>query len=434
MYRWHYAIALALAAGTLALHIAAGRRLGETGVLHEWDVLFSADPTVYMTSFTTGQNTYRWGGRSFVHPNISNVLYPVVSVTAATVHALHPTVPPMLAARRVGYLICPIASAVTVGVLFLTLITLELGPGMAVLLAVLYVASFSGLIFGSIPESYCLSGLALSLLFLAAAQVAQAGPRAIAAPLWVAIGAVLSSITITNIVPFALVATLARRRFTSLVGAVRWSAAVTAGALLLTVGGYVVGARIASHAPAFSPAATGQIEERHPFSPSAALVDFPLAVANTLAPPVPVKAPADPVLRQQMRFTLTYQAPRRGQPGGWWRAALVLATLIASGVAAFWAPAPLRTVLAGAWAVLAFNWLLHGFYGSELFLYSQHWAIPLLITLAALAAVRGALRASACALLVLLTVFCVWNSAVVWHAVLGLLEVPSSQIASRTAP
>ena len=94
-----------LGACALALHLAAGRRLEQTGVLHEWDVLFSADPTVYVTTFSTGRNTYRWGGRSFVHPNISNVLYPLVITVAAAAHALQPSIATERVARHIAYVI-----------------------------------------------------------------------------------------------------------------------------------------------------------------------------------------------------------------------------------------------------------------------------------------------------------------------------------------
>jgi hypothetical protein len=34
--------------------------------------------------------------------------------------------------------------------------------------------------------------------------------------------------------------------------------------------------------------------------------------------------------------------------------------------------------------IVAFNWLLHSFWGTEHFLYSQHWQLPLLLLLAGL--------------------------------------------------
>jgi hypothetical protein len=42
-----------------------------------------------------------------------------------------------------------------------------------------------------------------------------------------------------------------------------------------------------------------------------------------------------------------------------------------------------RSVARASLAVLAFNWVFHGFWGGEQFLYSQHWHISLLVLLGA---------------------------------------------------
>jgi hypothetical protein len=418
-----YAMAGVFAALGLALHVGIGDRLGQTGVLHEWDVLFSADPTVYVTSFTTGQNTYRWGGRSFVHPNISNVLFPIVHASGAALHALRPSLPAGVAARRVAYLICPLASAATAAVLFFLFTELELGLVGGGALVLLYLASFSAVVFGSIPESYCLSGLALAVLFYVVARAAR-GDRAGAVPdgVWVAVGTALASITITNIASFGLAAIAVRRQSVRLPPAALWAVRVAGMALLITLAGYALGAALSSRAPAFTPTASGQIEERHAFEPAIAFIEFPMAVANTLAPPVPLKVPADPLLHQDMRFALTYHTLRHIRPGAWWRTALILAVLLLSVVSARFLPSWQRTVIGAAALVLGFNWIFHAFYGSEMFLYSQHWAIPLLVILAGLAAVRGSYRRPARLLLGLLVMFCAWNSLAVWRATLAMLR------------
>jgi CHASE2 domain-containing sensor protein len=43
----------------------------------------------------------------------------------------------------------------------------------------------------------------------------------------------------------------------------------------------------------------------------------------------------------------------------------------------------LRTLARASFAVLLFNWVFHGFWGGEQFLYSQHWHISLLVLLGA---------------------------------------------------
>jgi hypothetical protein len=416
-----YALMLGLA--VLMLRLITGAQLGRSGVLHEWDVLFSADPTVYVTSFTTGQNTYRWGGRSFVHPNISNVAYPLVRATAAVAHRLRPGMPSILVARRIAYLICPIVSGATSAVLFLLVLDFGVGGLSALLLTALFAVSFSGIVFGSVPESYCLSGLALAGLFWLAVRAARS-PQGNAArlPVWVAAGAVLAGITISNLAAFAVVAVTVRRSQERFAASIRWTALATTGALAITVAGYALGASVAAHAPAFTPRATGQIIESHPFDPWSAAVEFPAALGNALLPPVPLKAPADSTLRQAMRFTLTYHAPARLLPGQLWRMLLILALLTAAALRARTLLPWQRAVIAGAALVLVFNWALHSVYGSELFLYTQHWEVPVLVVLAALAAPIGGYSRLARTALAMLLLVCAWNSIAVWHHVLSMLD------------
>lgn len=423
-----------LGACALVLHLAVGRGLEQTGVLHEWDVLFSADPTVYVTAFSTGRNTYRWGGRSFVHPNISNVLYPVVITVAAVAHAVRPAVAVERVARHVAYVICPLASAVTAATLLLAFVELGVDLAGAVLLVLLYLVSFSGLVFSSIPESYCLTAMAFALLFRTAARTLRAGPGDVATGRWTAVGTLMASVTISNLVSFALVACAVRLRQVSVRRAVAWTAGVTSAALLITMAFYALGARLSSAAPAFSPAATGQIDELHPFAIGSALVEFPTALANTFVPPPPLKAPADPGLRQPMRFTLTYHARGLPPPGETWRIALVLLVLAAAlWNSAFLSPALRRLVIAAA-LVVAFNWVLHTFYGTEMFLYSQHWGVALVVVLAGLVAGRPSYHWARRGLLAALFVVCAWNSVAVLRAVIGTLEAPTVERTSALTP
>ncbi len=397
-------------------------------------MLFNADPTVYTTSFTTGENTYLWGGRSFVHPNVSNVIYPAVRAVAAGLHAVRPGAPVDILRRRVAYLVCPLASAATIATLFVLFVELDLGIAGASLLALLYLASFSALVFGSIPESYCLSALAFAILFLVATRAARVlgtapelhdTPPPARWPVWVAIGTVASSITISNIVPFACVAFVVRGLRASLRGALGWSTAVSAAALAITAAGYGVGALAVRDAPPFRPGVTGQVREEHPFDAETWLVGFPAALANTVIPPAPLKVPADPALHQAMPFSLTFHARVDELPGQWWRALLTVALLAVALVRVRFLARWQQAVIAAAVLVIAFNWVLHTFYGSELFLYSQHWVVPLFVVFAALVGEAGRTTRVARTLAAALVVIATWNSVHVWGRVIRLLSGPT---------
>jgi len=53
---------------------------------------------------------------------------------------------------------------------------------------------------------------------------------------------------------------------------------------------------------------------------------------------------------------------------------------------------PFKALARASLAIVAFNWVLHGFWGGEQFLYSQHWHMSLLVLMGAAVAaleVRG---------------------------------------------
>ena len=301
-------------------------------------------------------------------------------------------------------------------------------------MVLLYLVSFSGLVFSSIPESYCLTAMAFAILFRTAARTLRAGPGDVATGRWAAVGTLIASVTISNLASIALVACAVRLRQVSLRRAVVWTAGVSSAALVITMAFYALGARLSSAAPAFSPAATGQIEELHPFAIGNALVEFPAALANTLVPPAPLKAPGDPGLHQPMRFTLSYHARGHSPPGESWRVVLVLLVLAAAlWSSAFLFPAQRRLVIAAA-LVVAFNWGLHTFYGTEMFLYSQHWGIALIVMLVGLVAGRPSYQWARRGLLAALVAVCAWNSVAVLRSVIQTLEQPTVERTSALTP
>jgi hypothetical protein len=83
-------------------------------------------------------------------------------------------------------------------------------------------------------------------------------------------------------------------------------------------------------------------------------------------------------------FMFTFEDPDRP----WWklrpRAAFLIAVL-GAGVTRLLAGARSHRALAiGSLAIVAFNWILHSFWGDELFLYSPHWQLALLVMLSGL--------------------------------------------------
>jgi hypothetical protein len=375
------AVAMILFVFAATLHLALESRFARAGVLRESNVLFDADPNTYEVSFARGHNVSAWGGRSFAHPHISNLVNPPINLAVSLVAGIRPQADTASLRRRLALAVSPLAISGEASFLFLA--ALELGAPFvgAGLVALLSVAAFSGLVFGSIPESYALSGLALAVLFWLAARTART--RRISVPLWIALGTLATGITITNV---GIVAAIA---LGALIGAKVpvWSAlyrtlGLAVAVVVATAVTYEVAATVARDAPRFSPAQTGQIDELGHFDAGKATRGFPAALANTLAPAVPILLPYTEA-RQAHDFIITYRAAAGPVPDQDIHTAVVLVLLLLCAVGAVWMHDWQRAVVLGAALAIGYSWLLHAWFGKELFLYSQHWAVAELIVVAA---------------------------------------------------
>ena len=137
-------------------------------MLDQFDVLFDADTGSRLDCMTTD----RCGDRSsFAHPALAAFVNPPVQLVAAGLRGVGLVEGEAWQARRVVALgVAPLASALQAIAVFFLLRALGLGRGVATTLALVNVAAFSRLVFGSLPESFALSGLALGIAALLAAR------------------------------------------------------------------------------------------------------------------------------------------------------------------------------------------------------------------------------------------------------------------------
>jgi hypothetical protein len=414
------ACAAVLAVGSMALHLRLESRFAHAGVFRESNVLFDADPAIYMVSFTSGRNVARWGGRSFAHPNVSNAINPPINAAVAVVTLMRPQADTEAIRRRLALSVSPVAVSLESSVIFLTLVELGASLVAAGLFGLLSVGAFSGLIFGSVPESYALSGLAMATLLWLTARTART--RRTRAWPWLLAGFFAAGMTITNLAPAATLA------FAAFVGAglsirtALYRASLGAVAILAaTALVYEAAAMVVHDAPPFVPGGSGQIEELGGFSASKAFEEFPFALANTLAPPLPLSIPYAPSSgQQQHEFILTFRASAGRAQGQILRTAIVLLLIALGGFGTRWMAPWQRWVVIGAAFVIGFSWVLHSFYGRELFLYSQHWLAAELILIGGFLWMEGNLRIATTVALAALLVACIVNNA---HVLTSIFEI-----------
>jgi hypothetical protein len=374
-----FSCAAALAAMSVGLHLRLESHFAHAGVFGEGNVLFDADPAIYSVSFMTGRNVARWGGRSFAHPNVSNAINPPINAAVAIMSAIRPQSDTEAFRRRLAFTVSPVAVGLETSLIFLTM--LELGVGLlgAVMMGLLSIAAFSGLIFGSLPESYGLSGLAMAILLWLAARTART--RHVAPLPWLAAGFFAAGMTITNLAPaaaigFATLLAIGIQLRSALARTAIGVAAIFAATALV----YESAALVVRDAPRFAPGGSGQIDELGRFDAIKAFEEFPVVLANTLAPPVPVRMPYTES-PQAHQFILTYRASAGRADGEILRSAIIVALLAVCCFGMRWMAPWQRGVMLAAVLVICCSWVLHAFFGKELFLYSQHWLAAELILL-----------------------------------------------------
>jgi hypothetical protein len=396
---------LGLFTASFAARVPLARTWSALGVIDQHDVLFDADPVVFLQAFRDGDMRDRlWRA----HPNVRNFVNPAVRLAAGLLHAVRPDWTEERARGEAALLVAPAAAGVTTAAVFLTLRLLGASLLAAGLGALVETCAFSGLVFGSIPESYPLSGAMLALAFLLLADASRAGGRLRVLP-WVLVASTAFGITATNIALVGIPLFAAASRVTA--SRVR-AAAVTGGVLLAAA---VVGVMelLALNAAYGEHLPLRKIERTDTFlaaRPAETLRAFPEALVSTVLPDRPAVVTNEIGLRRDYPFKRMFTVeggPRslvskllRGLvvAGFLLLGALQLARLRESGPPVLWA----------ALGVLAFNLALHSFYrGPDLLLYSMHWHAALLVVMGASAL---APRRAAVALLAVAVAF---NSATV---------------------
>jgi hypothetical protein len=418
---------LALFVSATAINLAAALWLDGRGAFSHIDTLFNADAPWYLRGFVDGSGTgTSWGPRSLVHPNVANLVHPLVAALARFADMFGMSGDPAAIRRAIALAVCPIAAAAETTVIYRVL---RPRSADAALLAAIGMVSFSMVIFGATPESFGLTGLGVALLFWALERERETGRPQHA--LLVVIGAVLMSVTVTNGVPFAIGIAVHRWARGQRAFSLREIALTLTAALCLTAGlaaaiagaqgrlrDYVLRFEQLHEAPIVRELAGREpramrttMATRFKHYAYRAWVDVPRAFAYSFipAPPLVITTPSASATDAPIAISFQRAAP------DWRRIGPFLVVLGASVLAALGRHS-IRPLSVTALALLLFNWGFHTFFGEELLLYSKHWttaAALLIFTLADGTTSHSTLRrALLLAVLVLLsanTVYVLWR-------------------------
>ena len=378
--------AILLFAVSFAVRVPLARAWSALGVIDQHDVLFDADPVVFLQACRDGDMRDRlWR----THPNVRNLVNPPVKAAAVVLAAVRPDWTEERARREAALLVAPAAAGLSTAALFLTLRLLGASLLAATLGAAVEAAAFSGLVFGSIPESYPLSGALLALAFtlLAESMRKPKGTSGLRIVPWVLVASTAFGITATNVILVGIpLFVAAARAHASRLRATAVTAAILAASVALGVVELLaLNAAYAEHLPLRKIERTDNWLAARPME---TLGSFPQALVSTVLPDRPVVATNEIGLRRDYPFKMMFTI-EGGPPS---RVSRIMRGMVVAGFLLLGALQLARLGAAGlpllyaALGVLAFNLAVHSFYrGPDLLLYSMHWQAALMVVIGAAA-------------------------------------------------
>ena len=373
-------LAVALASVSFIVSYLIALHLYDLRVYEHSDVWFEADTNFFMVEFA------RFPVIDARHPTLSLVVYSLASALARGITTLGVTSAAVPDLREwLALLVAPVASAIRTMLLFGLFRRLIGRVGPAVLLVVLDMAASATVILGGIPESYGLTAACLAAMYWLVLDDAIR-PRGVRDAQWLLLGAAAIGVTITNVIPLALLRVAALRRIgapprRALVGAL----AVTVGAVMLTAALAFGGSR-RFIAPELS-VRTLEITQSvlHPVN-TVDVSELAMALSHVFVAPAPARSDNRATRRENpdFGFIFWYRGPPVDEAGSLWRGLLTIAMLIlgAVGFAQRRSAAPLALVALG---IIGCNVFMHLVWGWHYFVYALHWQTSLLVLIAGLA-------------------------------------------------
>ncbi len=186
-------VGLLLAVVVFVFHYALEQRLMAMGAFTLLDTLFDADPSLTLEAISSGG-----GGNHLSHPLLEHIFSIPIGAVARLGSLVSSGAMDEAATRlSLAMLVVPIATGLQTFVALRILRELGLSLRSAMLLVILAALSFSRLLLGSMPESYCLSALCISLAYMLFLRTRdRRGVRVEFS--WIALGVLTAGVTVTH--------------------------------------------------------------------------------------------------------------------------------------------------------------------------------------------------------------------------------------------
>jgi hypothetical protein len=419
------AVAVVLGVLSLGLHTTLAWQLDRLGAFERKNVLFDADVKTRLEAISAGLHL------GIKHPNLMAYFTPPIRLAARSIVTVCPACGTEAELQRVlGKLVVPVASAIKTTLVFVLFQRLGFSSLQATTATLLSVVSFSTLVFGSIPESYGLTALAMAVAYaLAAASDGEFTWWRIM--LWIAVGVFATGITLTNVAFVALLLWAASKETRLVAGGIRAAAIAILAFALTGASAYVLDLVLVRHEQVDGTSVRSILRDRvlTPIENQAAthkvadsgrkLRFFPTAVANAFAPPRMGTTSIDERGRERVGLSLEHSPSvfGLGDPLG-----LSVVVLIVAGAMCSLAAPRARRIGIASIGLIMMGWLM-SVWGSETQLFSQHWHLPAVVLIAGVTTVPR-YRALTTAILAALTLALAVNNLMIVRGMLALLSVP----------
>lgn len=349
----------------------------ERGYFSFFDAFFQTDPNINIIAFSHG-----WGRHALTHAfiELSAIPFRVLSYLAFKLNLIENEA---YFREMLGLMIAPVLSALTLVIFYKTLQLLPISSKERWLYSLIFALSFNNVIFSIVPETYSIAGFLISILMYFYVKELY-GKITIPRFYWLGIGFIMTGVTITNVALFTIVygmSLYANQHYT------KWRAFIVATmssvALLLAV----VFLYEAVHAIFAYPKGGAGNAEWIAFylikSPLDALYNLIHLGASSFSSffPMHIELIAkQSCLAEGMGCNvLSFQNGTIALPAVL-KSLFMLAVILLALRFSLRDPQRLQLSLV-CLLIIGFNFMLHSIIGDEMFLYAQHWLMPLTLLL-----------------------------------------------------
>ncbi len=399
-------LAIGLAAISIALHLAIAFAFQRLGVFYFNDVLFASDTHNFLESIAHGERSVRTivpDLRNSVHPYVWFYFSPLVRFVARALAIMHVSDANVFDLRMlVGTFVIPTTAGLQSFVFAALLFALEFAVPAVVALSLVNMVCFSSLIYGSVPDHFAITNLALTatLLLGVIAKIRPGRDKRIA---WLGLGLFAAGVTITDLALLGIVHFCTRLRMT-LRGvrraAIRSMVLVAALLTFVLISASVIGdmmdgppdttALRKDFVTRYLQAHTqiGQRIERAAKALENGFVVRPDEIHEKNPAPLPEEYyPVTPPPSGHDPIYPSYTLEARMNDFSVIHSALGVIALLMVGAGGWMMirrGGVSRYAALTSIALIVFNLLFHNLWGDEYLLYSQHWMTPALLLLAGL--------------------------------------------------